>query len=185
MAPVLVGTDCWNSSFPIDDTYTPLSAMSQIDDILSEEQGDVREFVKIMTDPTNQVNKEKNFEARLAEAIKQSGVAEDVMTRAEVKDLLHYRLSYVLYNNKYQRLLTKQVQLWNLCRLTLNDFGNEDMVKDVGLHDKINELIDRLSGQVESLYSEIYGAPEIQDIAKEQVKRTMSPEQRLKKNKKG
>jgi hypothetical protein len=38
---------------------------------------------------------------------------------------------------------------------------------------------DKLDGQIETLYSEIYGAAEIIGIAQEQVK-SMTPEQRLK-----
>lgn len=129
-------------------------------------------------------SQEKNFEERVQQAIKVSGANTDVLDQKPTRDLIHYYLSYFKYNNKHQLLLGKQIQLWNLQRLVIEPFDEADLKEEVSVHEKMNTLCDTLCQQIEQLYSEIYGAPEIQAIAQDAVKQTMSPEERLKRKKK-
>lgn len=118
---------------------------------------------------------EKDFGKKLE--IAQEG--ETIPWDDRMKTLLHYHLSYNLYNPKFQRLLSKQIQLWNLEKVAIDDLKAEGLKEQVDTHGKINELADKLSEQIEVLYDDIYKSPEVIAFAQEQVKKTMSPEERI------
>lgn len=134
-------------------------------------------FVQILCDPEHQPNKEYDFNDRLTQA-RISADADELQLDDRIKALIHYYLSHYLNNNKYQQLVSKQIQLWNLHRLALDDMTPDKDV--IEMHRKITELIDSLTDSIEALEEKIYMSPEIKEIAKEEIKNTLSPEKRLK-----
>lgn len=98
---------------------------------------------------------------------------------AGVKEAIHHELSFIRYNNKAQLLFTKQVMLWNINKKALDDSLDPDGKNDVEIRNKISDLQDKLEDKIAQLYQEIGKEKQIIDVMKEQVKATLSPEQRI------
>lgn len=129
-------------------------------------------FVQMILDDT-----EKNFEERLRKASEATSID---MNTPGVKEAIHHELSFVRYNNKAQLLFTKQVMLWNINKKSLEETLDVDGKNDVDIRNKISDLQDKLEEKIAQLYLEISKDKAIQDVVKEQVKLTLTPEQRIK-----
>lgn len=129
-------------------------------------------FVQMILDDS-----EKNFEERFRKANEATGATFD---SPGIKEAIHHELSFVRYNNKAQLLFTKQVMLWNINKKALSESLDVDGKNDVEIRNKISDLQDKLEEKIGQLYLEIGKEKQIIDVMKEQVKATMSPEQRIK-----
>ena len=112
-------------------------------------------FVQMILDDT-----EKNFEERLRKASEATSID---MNTPGVKEAIHHELSFVRYNKK-----------------SLEETLDVDGKNDVDIRNKISDLQDKLEEKIAQLYLEISKDKAIQDVVKEQVKLTLTPEQRIK-----
>lgn len=150
-------------------------------------QEDHIKFVELLCDYRSDLNKEKNFDERLDEAATISGVGEDPLNNEEIKKIIHNYLSFYQYHNKFSLLFNYQVTLWRISKLFLNEVDSPDaetLTKTINFLDKMTDLSSKLEQRIENLYSEIYGDDKVIAIAKDQIKKNLTPEQRLKNKRK-
>lgn len=163
---------------PVDITYVAPTEWEKLEE-RNEIAGlmNIPTFVQMILDDT-----EKNFEERLRRATEATGIT---LEAAGVKEAIHHELSFIRYNNKAQLLFTKQVMLWNINKKALEESLDVDGKNDVEIRNKISDLQDKLEEKIAQLYQEMGKEKQIIDVMKEQVKATMSPEQRIKRKKLG
>lgn len=126
---------------------------------------------------------QQSFADRLALAPKWGFDGEDLMKRDDVRDLIHIYFSSYKYSNKHMMLVNYQLTLWRINKLFLESEYETDIdqqAKNITLMDKMVDLSWKLEQKITGLYSEIYGAKEIQEMGAEHVKVVLGPEQRLK-----
>lgn len=149
-------------------------------------------YIEMMYAVGSDLNKIDNLEERKRTAASRSGLVVAISGDAlqtifnEEDDafnaLRHSFLSDFQFHNKYQNLMTYQQMKWNVHKsLSLRyDKVDED---DLKKWDKSIDLLEKLEGLCARLFSEIYGDGKTIDIAKEQMRAAMGPEERLKQTK--
>ena len=138
------------------------------------------QFLDLMFNVKSELNKEQSFEARLTEACDACAM---MGPWTDMLEHIHYYLSFYQYNNKYQALIGKQIMFWNIQKEALQDVDKDDVLKELGKMDKLSDLSDKLLESIERLYKEIYTEDILISSAKEEVKKAMSPEMRLRERK--
>lgn len=142
----------------------------------------ILKYMELMYGIGSELNRIDNLQERKIAACNKAGLEiPDMQTILDEKDeefqaLRHVYLSHYQFHNKFQSLMTFQQLLWNAHKESMtpgNDF-------EVAKLDKLVDFIDKLEGKCARLFSEIYGSNEIIDIAKEEIKKTRSPEEKLK-----
>lgn len=150
----------------------------------SKQDPNLVRFVELLCSPDSELRESANFEERLAGCCKATGLEQTIFSQEKTKEVIYHYMSFYLYSNKHQVLLSSQIQFWNINKLALRniEFAEaDDGSKELTLHDKITDLLTKLESKISKLISEIYGAEEIGGIAKEQIKKVgRSLEQRLK-----
>lgn len=147
-------------------------------------------YIELMYAVGSDLNKIDNLEERKRTAASRSGlvvaISGDALQTifAEEDDsfnaLRHAFLSSYQFHNKYQNLITYQQMLWNVQHAALNE-ADED--KKFQVMDKQIDLLEKLEGLVARLFSEIYGDGKTIEIAKDNIRQAMAPEERLKQTK--
>lgn len=147
-------------------------------------------YIEMMYSVGSDLNKIDNLLERKQTAAKRSGLAAAISSEAlealfndedvSLNKLRHEFLSSYQFHNKYQNLITYQQMLWNVQHAALNE---TDQDKKFQVMDKQIDLLEKLEGLVARLFSEIYGDGKTIDIAKDQMKAAMGPEERLKQTK--
>lgn len=144
-------------------------------------------FVELLCNYRAPGNKQTNFQERLEDAATMCEMDVNALDDGGIRELIHAYLSYYQYHSKYQLLLNYQITQWRIGKLFLEGIEEGDaegLTKEITLMDKMTDLSWKLNQKIENLYSEIYGESEIIDIARDQVKKALSPEQRMKNRKK-
>lgn len=152
----------------------------------------ILKYLEMMYAVDSELNRIDNLGERKQTAATRAGLkAEEMQTifqeeDKDFQDLRHKFLSEFQFHNKYQNLITYQQMLWNMQRAAINNVESTDdegLKKAVDSRDKITDLMEKLEGLVARLFSEIYGDGKTIEVAKEQMKAAMAPEERLKQTK--
>lgn len=146
-------------------------------------------YLELMYAVGSELNKIDNLEERKLTAAKRADLDGEVMQTIfseedkDFQELRHKYLSEFQFHNKYQNLITYQQMLWNVQRAAMNNMvtSDDDAVrKFVDSRDKTTDLMEKLEGLCARLFSEIYGDGKTIEIAKENIRQAMSPEERMK-----
>lgn len=152
----------------------------------------ILKYLELMYSVSSDLNKIDNLSERKITAATKAGLAigdmKTIFQEEDIafQDLRHKYLSEYQFHNKYQNLVTYQQMLWNVQRVAMNNIvGVEDdaIKKAIDSRDKTIDLMEKLEGIVARLFSEIYGDGKTIEIAKEQIKQSRGPEERLKQTK--
>jgi hypothetical protein len=146
----------------------------------------ILKYIEFMYAVGSEMIKIDNLQERKVAAATKAGLkTEEMQTIFEEKDeqfkkLRHEYLSSFQFHNKFQNLMTFQQLLWN----AHSEADRAPEGFDVGKLDKLVDFIDKLEGKTAKLFLEIYGDNQIMEIAKEQIKASISIEEKLKQSKK-
>lgn len=139
-------------------------------------------YIEKMNSKESALNRIENLEERKKAALKECGL-QSISEDEAFKKLVVYYLSYFQHNNKYTLLRTREELLQEVMenmRESLEKTPDEDKkLKNVKLKGDLDQLAERLVEGCEKLYKEIYG--ELAETARDVIKVSISPEQRLKK----
>lgn len=103
----------------------------------------------------------------------------EIKETPELRELITYYLSYYVYNNDFDILITKEMLLReaiNTIREPIDTQDAEEKLKMMDLKGKSNTIMNNLREEINTLRNSIYGD---QDGSKEILK-ALSPEDRLK-----
>lgn len=148
------------------------------------EKDKVIRYIELMNSKSSELNKIENIEERKKTACEQAGLKMAPEDEG-YKKLVVYYLNYFQHNNKYSLLRTREEMLIealvSLSEPLLPSKDEDKRLKNVKLKGDLDLLCERLVNGIESLYKEIYA--ELSEVAKEEMRVSLSPEQRLKNKK--
>lgn len=149
-------------------------------------------YIEMMYAVGSDLNKIDNLDERKRTAASRSGlvvaISGDALQTIFAEEdeafnaLRHTFLSEFQFYNKYQNLITYQQMLWNVHKTTSLRYDKVDE-DDLKKWDKSIDLMEKLEGLVARLFSEIYGDGKTIEIAKDNIRQAMAPEERLKQTK--
>lgn len=142
-------------------------------------------YIELMNAKDSMLNKIENLEERKKAAMTLAGL-QTIPDSSEFKELVVYYLNYFQHHNKYSLLRTREEMLAEALAdmsQTLDSQDEDTRLKNWKLKGDLDVLCERLIVGIEQLYRDIYG--ELVDVAKEQMKMGLSPEQRLRAKKNG
>lgn len=141
-------------------------------------------YIEKMNAKDSSLNKIENLEERKKLAMKECSL-QAIPETEEFKRLVVYYLSYFQHYNEYTLLRTREELLQEVMASmgeSLVATKDEDKkLKNVKLKGDLDQLAERLVEGCEKLRKKIYG--ELEDVASEVIKVSISPEQRLKQKK--
>lgn len=144
------------------------------------------QYISLLNDPKGLFQQIENVVDRRKAVCTKLGIDYDqLQTRFATKDFqvkVFRHLSFKVANNKYTLLVSREEllleTLQELREKLVTTTDEDKRLKAIKLKGELDVLCERLVDGIEKLYKEIYG--DVAQVAKEEVRKSLSPEQRIK-----
>ena len=157
-----------------------------------QDKAKIIEYIEILYNQKSVLNTIENLGDRKIEACLKVGlnpedpdVIDNIMNfkDEEISSLIFHYLSFYQNNNRFHKLCSDQQLFWNMQRLMYmvldNDLDDQHVESKMKLRANISKESDELMSRIDRLYSEIYGTNDVIQMAELNIRKLLTPEQRL------